>query len=206
MNPSLPGCVLSCRSMRGHANAMRGAVAAAGLVAGGLVLAIRGALTIDLGVGRRLQQLGPLSWDIDAPARGGLRRHRRAVSGTNSAGVAGQAPGLGAGIRHGVGGALHARAWATCRYDCRDGSVRAPKSDPLPSRPRPRPPPHRVVRASRCRPRNRADLVRRARDRSMAPRKGMGSSGWRPRGSGRCASPWTPFARKRSVVLTLEFR
>jgi hypothetical protein len=43
---------------------------AAGALAGtaaGLYGVVRGALTIDLGIGRRVRPLGPLTWQIDAP-------------------------------------------------------------------------------------------------------------------------------------------
>lgn len=45
----------------------RAGVLAAGLT-GGLALAVRGALTLDLGVGRTVQPLGPVSWRIAAPS------------------------------------------------------------------------------------------------------------------------------------------
>jgi hypothetical protein len=52
--------------MRAKAKGLRGTRAlAAGFAA--LAFAIRGALTLDLGVGRRLRPLGPLSWQIQAP-------------------------------------------------------------------------------------------------------------------------------------------
>lgn len=41
--------------------------AAAGIAGAGYVLAVRGALTVDLGVGRRTRPLGPLRETIDAP-------------------------------------------------------------------------------------------------------------------------------------------
>lgn len=42
-------------------------VAAGALVAGGALLLIRGAVTVDLGIGRRTQPLGPATWRISAP-------------------------------------------------------------------------------------------------------------------------------------------
>jgi hypothetical protein len=42
-------------------------VAGGALVAGGFVLLIRGALTLDLGIGRTTQPLGPAAWTVAAP-------------------------------------------------------------------------------------------------------------------------------------------
>ncbi|MGH3133048.1 MAG: SRPBCC family protein, partial [Gaiellaceae bacterium] len=44
------------------------AVAALGATGAGLyTLIVRGSLTLDVGIGRTLRPLGPLSWHIDAP-------------------------------------------------------------------------------------------------------------------------------------------
>lgn len=42
-------------------------VATLGGIAGGCLLLARGAVTLDLGIGRRVQPLGPVSWKIGAP-------------------------------------------------------------------------------------------------------------------------------------------
>ena len=52
--------------LRGMRRAVNAAAVAAGAV-GGYVLLVRGALTVDLGLGRRTRQLGPLHLSIAAP-------------------------------------------------------------------------------------------------------------------------------------------
>jgi hypothetical protein len=46
---------------------LRRTFVAVGLIGGGFVLATRGALTLDLRIGRRTRPLGPLTWQIEAP-------------------------------------------------------------------------------------------------------------------------------------------
>ncbi len=46
---------------------MRGAIGLLAAAAGGYVLVVRGALTLDLGLGRRLRPLGPIERTIAAP-------------------------------------------------------------------------------------------------------------------------------------------
>lgn len=50
-----------------HRNRYLTAAALGGVGLGAYVLALRGSLTIDLGVGRSVRPLGPLSWSIAAP-------------------------------------------------------------------------------------------------------------------------------------------
>jgi len=51
-----------------HASAKRRVLGGAAAGLGGIfVLVLRGKLTIDLGIGRRLRPLGPLTWRIEAP-------------------------------------------------------------------------------------------------------------------------------------------
>jgi hypothetical protein len=52
---------------RRRAGALGALGAAAAAAAGGYVLVVRGAITLDLGVGRRLRALGPLEQSIAAP-------------------------------------------------------------------------------------------------------------------------------------------
>ncbi len=46
---------------------LSGAAALASVAAGTFVGLVTGRLTIDLGIGRRTRQLGPITVDIDAP-------------------------------------------------------------------------------------------------------------------------------------------
>ncbi|MEJ7791785.1 MAG: hypothetical protein WKF65_07440 [Gaiellaceae bacterium] len=59
------------RAVIGSRTPLRGRLAAAGVVGGvGLGaygLLARGSLTVDLGLGRSIRPLGPLTWRIDAP-------------------------------------------------------------------------------------------------------------------------------------------
>ena len=109
------------------------------VVAGGARRAYRllasGAATVDVGIGRRTQRLGPLSWRIGAS--------REAVfdgplSGADTACAPGQTGGMGAGLGHGARGALHLREmWS--HDDRGNGSLLASRADRLPRCPRPVP-------------------------------------------------------------------
>ena len=73
--------------------AILGLLAVAG---GGYALVVRGALTLDLGVGRRVRPLGPIHRTIAAPPETVFDVIAAPYLRKDAAGDAGQAPGMGA--------------------------------------------------------------------------------------------------------------
>ena len=165
-----------------------GSRAVAGTTGFGLLLwalVVRGSLTLDLGIGRRLRPLGPLRLGIAAP--------REVVFDVIAAPYLGRTPRAlrvklevlerGEDL---VLAAHHTPAYGLTRDHARDGPLRAARARALPARARPGPARRRALRAPRDRGRDRARVHRRARHRplgsrrSSVGRRGRADAGRRP--------------------------